>query len=120
MLVKHQNVENTEQFDKTMDAVLRQKRMQYLETDLNYQMGFNHAWVALQGTVRENVIDQNTYKQLQATVSQLKAENATLSTEVELLSKNQKTEAPAQEEVKPVTTPKPRARSRAKPKPPTE
>lgn len=111
MLLKHQNIENVEQFDKTMESTLRQKKMQYLASDMNYQLGFNHAWVALQGTVRESVIDNKTYKQLQATLAQLKAENATLSSEViELKEKINTQDTPT----KPVA--KPRSRSKATPK----
>lgn len=85
--LRHQNVENIEQFDKAFNGVLRQRQMQYLATDLNYQMGFNNAWVFLQGTLGETAVNNVTVKRAESKARQLEAENKTLNEEVERLNK---------------------------------
>ena len=77
----------------------------WLEGNTNYNIGFNHAWVALQGAASENVVEGIALKKANQRIQQLEAELATLQDEKKvetLLPKN--TEAPKVEPSKPKKT----------------
>lgn len=119
----HKGVENVELFEKTRLNILRQSNMMWLEDNTNYNFGFNHAWVALQGAASENVVEGIALKKANQRIQQLEAELATIQAEKkvesllpettldevvgqhedELLAKTQ-AEATAEPEKKPKTT----------------
>ena len=77
----HKGVENVELFEKTRLNILRQSNMMWLEDNTNYNIGFNHAWVALQGAASENVVEGIALKKANQRIQQLEAELATLQDE---------------------------------------
>ena len=77
----HKGVENVELFEKTRLNILRQSNMMWLEGNTNYNFGFNHAWVALQGAASENVVESIALKRANQRIQQLEAELATLQDE---------------------------------------
>ena len=70
----HKGVENVELFEKTRLNILRQSNMMWLEDNTNYNFGFNHAWVALQGAASENVVEGIALKKANQRIQQLEAE----------------------------------------------
>ena len=56
--------------------------MMWLESNTNYNYGFNHAWIALQGAAAETAADNVAHKKLISRISQLEAENATLAADL--------------------------------------
>ena len=79
--------------------------MMWLEDNTNYNFGFNHAWVALQGAASENVVEGIALKKANQRIQQLEAELATLQDEKKvetLLPEN--TEAPKVEPSEPKKT----------------
>ena len=101
----HKGVENVELFEKTRLNILRQSNMMWLEDNTNYNFGFNHAWVALQGAASENVVEGIALKKANQRIQQLEAELATLQDEKKvetLLPEN--TEAPKVEPSEPKKT----------------
>ena len=101
----HKGVENVELFEKTRLNILRQSNMMWLEGNTNYNFGFNHAWVALQGAASENVVEGIALKKANQRIQQLEAELATLQDEKKvetLLPEN--TEAPKDEPSEPKKT----------------
>ena len=77
----HIGIENVELFEKTRLNILRQSNMMWLEDNTNYNIGFNHAWVALQGAASENVVEGIALKKANQRIQQLEAELATLQEE---------------------------------------
>ena len=77
----HIGIENVELFEKTRLNILRQSNMMWLEDNTNYNFGFNHAWVALQGAASENVVEGIALKKANQRIQQLEAELATLQEE---------------------------------------
>lgn len=105
----HIGIENVELFEKTRLNILRQSNSMWLEDNTNYNIGFNHAWVALQGAASENVVEGIALKKANQRIQQLEAELATLQDEKKvetLLPEN--TEAP---KVEPSEPKKPRSRT---------
>ena len=101
----HKGVENVELFEKTRLNILRQSNMMWLEDNTNYNFGFNHAWVALQGAASENVVEGIALKKANQRIQQLEAELATLQDEKKvetLLPEN--IEAPKVEPTEPKKT----------------
>ena len=101
----HIGIENVELFEKTRLNILRQSNMMWLEDNTNYNIGFNHAWVALQGAASENVVEGIALKKANQRIQQLEAELATLQDEKKvetLLPEN--TEAPKVEPSEPKKT----------------
>ena len=78
----HKGIENVELFEKTRLNILRQSNMMWLESNTNYNYGFNHAWIALQGAAAETAADNVAHKKLISRISQLEAENATLAADL--------------------------------------
>ena len=77
----HIGIENVELFEKTRLNILRQSNSMWLEDNTNYNIGFNHAWVALQGAASENVVEGIALKKANQRIQQLEAELATLQEE---------------------------------------
>lgn len=77
----HIGIENVELFEKTRLNILRQSNSMYLENNSNYNIGFNHAWVALQGAASESAVESVALKKALARVAQLEAEVKTLESE---------------------------------------
>ena len=101
----HIGIENVELFEKTRLNILRQSNSMWLEDNTNYNIGFNHAWVALQGAASENVVEGIALKKANQRIQQLEAELATLQDEKKvetLLPEN--TEAPKVEPSEPKKT----------------
>lgn len=78
----HKGIENVALFEKTRLNILRQSNMMWLESNTNYNYGFNHAWIALQGAAAETAADNVAHKKLISRISQLEAENATLAADL--------------------------------------
>ena len=77
----HIGIENVELFEKTRLNILRQSNSMWLEDNTNYNIGFSHAWVALQGAASENVVEGIALKKANQRIQQLEAELATLQEE---------------------------------------
>lgn len=102
----HIGIENVELFEKTRLNILRQSNSMWLEDNTNYNIGFNHAWVALQGAASENVVEGIALKKANQRIQQLEAELATLHEERKV-----ETLLPESDEAEPQAPKKPRTRT---------